>query len=72
MQSSLMINAAIIVAVGIALVSTNSIALQCYNDNKSYKEERDANYNWVLLNLLSAIIVIFYGFYQGYRGYISY
>lgn len=72
MQTSLMINAAMIIAVGVVLISTNSIALQCYNDNESYKAERTSNYNWVVLNLIAAIAVVLYGGYQAYKGYISF
>ena len=71
MQNPLMINAAIIITVGIVLISTNSIALQCYNDNESYKAERSSNYTWVLLNLLAAIGIVLYGGFQAYKGYIS-
>ena len=71
MQQSLMINAVLIIAAGIVLISTNSIAIQCYNDNTSYKAERTSNFYWVVLNLIAAIVVVFYGGYEGYRAYIS-
>lgn len=71
MQQQLMINAALIIAVGVVLISTNSIAIQCYNDNTSYKADRTSNYNWVMLNLVAAILVVMYGGYEGYKAYIS-
>ena len=71
MQQSMMINAALIIAIGIVLISTNSIAIQCYNDNASYKAERAASYNWVMLNLAAAALVVMYGGYEAYKAYIS-
>ena len=71
MQQTLMMNAAAIIAIGIVLISTNSIAIQCYNDNASYKADRTSNYNWVMLNLVAAILVVLYGGYEGYKAYIS-
>lgn len=71
MQSLLMMNAGLIVIIGAVLISTNSIAVQCYNDNSIYKANRATNYNWIVINLVAAILVVLYGLYQAYIAYTT-
>lgn len=46
---------------GIFSIATSSIAVECYNKNESLKKEKQTNFNFVVSNLVCAIILIIVG-----------
>lgn len=43
---------------GVFSTATSSIGVQCYNDNASYKDAKKNNYNFLIVNVVSAVSMI--------------
>ena len=52
--------------VGILSIAASSIALECYNKNESMKNEKKDNYNFLIVNLVVAIIMVLVSFASMY------
>lgn len=58
MNAKLMIAASVMFLGGVFSVATSSIAIECYNKNEQTKKEKRTNFDFLVFNLISAIIVI--------------
>lgn len=50
----------IVLLVSIVVISSNSIGIQCLND----KSESSSNKNWLILNLVAAILLMMFSVYK--------
>jgi len=50
----------IVLLVSIVVISSNSIGIQCLND----KAESSSNKNWLILNLVAAILLMMFSVYK--------
>ena len=46
---------------GIFSIATSSIAINCYNKNEKTKEETPSNFNFLIFNLVCAILLVLIG-----------
>lgn len=46
---------------GILSIASSSIGTQCYNENPQIKEEKPDNFNFLVSNLVSAILLVILG-----------
>ena len=53
---------------GVFSIATSSIATQCYNSNTSFKSSNTSNFNFIVVNLVSAILVVLSAFAAIYFG----
>jgi len=70
MNTKIVVTALVILIGGIFSTATSSIAVECYNkpENEAFKKEKQNNFNFVILNLISAILMILVGLYCLYAG----
>jgi len=57
----------IVLFVSLVVISSNSIGIQCLNE----KNESSSNKNWLVLNLVSAILLLVFSLYRMYTIYKS-
>lgn len=50
--------AIVLLLAGIFSIATTSIGIQCANANSAYKEEHSSNQTFLIVNLVSAILVV--------------
>lgn len=43
---------------GLLSLATNSISIQCYNDNKNYSNSKGTNKSFLIFNLVIAILIV--------------
>jgi hypothetical protein len=55
-----------LLVLGILTIAGSSIATECYNENKAYSEKKTSNYNFLIINLVSAILVVLISFVSIY------
>jgi hypothetical protein len=46
---------------GIFSIATSSIAIECYNKNETIKKEKENNFNFLISNLVCAILLVIVG-----------
>lgn len=61
MNTYLLITAILMTVAGIFSTTTSSMAVDCYNNNESYKTENENNFIFLIVNLVSAILIILIG-----------
>lgn len=49
------------IVVAIFTIATSSIAIECYNKNESFSQEKTTNKNFVIVTLVIAILAILSG-----------
>jgi ABC-type molybdate transport system permease subunit len=65
--STLLFGIAILIA-GVFSIATSSIAIECYNKNEGLKNEKQANFTYLVINLISAIVMVLAGFASMFFG----
>jgi hypothetical protein len=70
-NSQLLSTGMIFLISGIFGIATSSIATQCYDDNKVYKDSKKDNYSFVLVNLVCNIFILLLSLYSLYLGFVS-
>ena len=70
MNTKIVVAALALLIGGVFSTATSSIATECYNrpENEAFKKEKMSNFNFVVLNLTSAIIMILVGLFCLYAG----
>jgi len=58
MNTQMFFTAISLLVVGILSIATSSIAIECYNKNEQMKTDKKDNYNFVIVNLTFAIIMV--------------
>jgi len=66
MNTQMFLTAISLLLVGILSIATSSIAIECYNTNEKMKTEKKDNYNFVIVNLTFAIIMVLVSFASAY------
>lgn len=66
MNTQMFMTAISLLLVGILSIATSSIAIECYNKNESMKTEKKDNYNFIIVNLVFAIIMVIVSFASAY------
>jgi amino acid transporter len=66
MVSHRVLCAAIIIIIAAASIATTSIIVNLYNSNPSLKEANPNNYNYIMMNLVLAVLFMLFGFYALY------
>lgn len=66
MNTQMFLTAISLLLVGILSIATSSIAIECYNTNESMKTDKKDNYNFVIVNLTFAIIMVLVSFASAY------
>lgn len=64
MNTQMLLTAISLLLVGIFSIATSSIAIECYNkeEHKTFKTEKTDNFNFVIVNLVSAIVMVLVSF----------
>lgn len=57
----------IVLFISLVVISSNSIGIQCLNE----KNESSSNRNWLMLNLVAAILLLVFSLYKMYMIYKS-
>lgn len=57
----------IILFISLVVISSNSIGIQCLNE----KNESSSNRNWLILNLVAALLLLVFSLYKMYMIYKS-
>lgn len=58
MNTQMFFTAISLLVVGILSIATSSIAIECYNNNAQMKTDKKDNYNFIIVNLTFAIIMV--------------
>lgn len=66
MNSQMFLTAISLLLVGIFSIATSSIAIECYNKNETMKNEKKDNYNFIIVNLTFAILMVLVSFASAY------
>lgn len=48
-------------------IAVSSIGIECYNSNEAHKDEKKANFGFLICNLVVAILMILSTFYMIYK-----
>ena len=62
MNTQMLLTAISLLLVGILSIATSSIAIECYEKNAQMKTDKKDNYNFIIVNLTAAIIMVFVSF----------
>lgn len=57
MDITLLGYAIVLLLAGIFSIATSSIGIECSNECDKYKDEKKSNFNFLIVNLVSAILV---------------
>lgn len=57
----------IVLFISLVVISSNSIGIQCLNE----KNESSSNRNWLILNLVAALLLLVFSLYKMYMIYKS-
>lgn len=68
-QIKLLTNASSLLLTGIFLVATGAIGVQCYTDNSSYKDKYPTNFNFMITNIVFAVLMILISFSSMYMAF---
>jgi len=73
MQIKLLLTAMALLIVGSFNIATSSISTSCYNqeNNVKFKEDNQSSFNFVIVNLVSAILVVLsasFMIYMSFKG----
>lgn len=73
MNSKIVATAFALLIGGIFSIATSSIAIECYNKpgNEGFKDEKKNNFNFVVINLVSAILLTLVGLFCVYAGFTA-
>lgn len=52
----------IMLIAGVFYIATSSAAIQCYRSNEVYKNDNTPTYNFIIVNLVSAILTVILAF----------
>lgn len=63
--------AILLLLVGICYIASTSIGIQCANANESYKKENTNNFNFLISQLVSGILVTLISFYFIYLAFTT-
>lgn len=69
MQTELFSAGFFILVAAIWIIAANAIATECYDKNPQFKETKASNYNFSILNIVSAIILVMLAVYSMYVAY---
>jgi hypothetical protein len=58
MNTQMFLTAISLLLVGILSIATSSIAIECYNANETMKNTKKDNYNFIIVNLTFAILMV--------------
>lgn len=58
MNTQMFLTAISLLLVGILSIATSSIAIECYNANEAMKNTKKDNYNFIIVNLTFAILMV--------------
>jgi len=62
MNGKMLVAALALLLGGIFSIATSSIAIECYNENTSFKDSKTENYTFLMVNLVSAILLVLMAF----------
>lgn len=62
MNTKMFMTALALLIVGALSIATSSMAIDCYNADEKYKADKQTNFNFIIFNLVSAIIMTLIGF----------
>jgi surface polysaccharide O-acyltransferase-like enzyme len=68
MNNKIIITACVLLSAAVFLVATTSIATECYNQNKGFKDTKKDNFTFLVVTLVSAILMILSAFGSMYLG----
>lgn len=66
MNTQMFFTAISLLVVGILSIATSSIAIECYNKNEQMKTDKKDNYNFIIVNLTFAIVMVIVSFASAY------
>lgn len=71
MNGKIIISALVLILGGVFSTATSSMALECYNlkESEKFKTDKGSNYTFLIVNLVSAIVLILCGFVGVYLGF---
>lgn len=47
-----------LLTLAVLTIAGTSIATECYNENKDFADKKKSNYNFLIINLASAVLVV--------------
>jgi uncharacterized BrkB/YihY/UPF0761 family membrane protein len=62
MNGKMLVAALALLLGGVFSTTTSAIAIECYNQNSSFKESKNENFTFLIVNLVSAILLILVAF----------
>jgi hypothetical protein len=66
MNGKMIVAALALLLGGIFSTATSAIAIECYNQNTKFKESKNENFTFLIVNLVSAILLILVSFASMY------
>lgn len=57
------------VVAAIFAIATSSIATECYDKNETFKESKKDNYNYIIVNLVSNILMLLVAIFSIYLSF---
>lgn len=64
MQTDLFSAAFSILVAAIFLIAANAIAAECYDKNPDYKATKASNFNFTVVNIVSAVALVLFSIYS--------
>ncbi len=59
---------AFLVLLGAAfMTAASSVAVKCFNDNPTYKEQKESNYIYTAVSVAIGVLIIIFSFYLMYK-----
>ena len=72
MNTTLLFTAIALLILGIFSIAASSIGTECYNKHESYKTEKKSNFDFLVVNLVSAIVMVLLAFVSIYMSFKMY
>jgi heme/copper-type cytochrome/quinol oxidase subunit 2 len=69
MQPGILFAALITLIAGVFMIATSAIGKECYDKNPKMKEEKKSNDNFLILNIIMAVVVVLVSFLLFYLGF---
>lgn len=66
MNTLLLSTAIALLILGVFSIASSSMGVECYNKNESFKTEKQSNFNFLIVNLTSAIVMVIVSFVSIY------
>ena len=69
MNTNLLGMAISVIVAAIFAIATSSIATECYDQNATFKESKKDNYNYIIVNLVSNILMLLVALFSLYLSF---